>query len=83
MGRHVNFADEQERWLNKADKLNRNQSNKSERLEDRDPMNLNLAEQFEMAKRKQKLREKEGNVIAEPKVTKRDNYISHYTPKTK
>ena len=24
MGRHVNFEDEQDRWLNKADKLNRN-----------------------------------------------------------
>ena len=23
MGRHVNFEDEQDRWLNKADKLNR------------------------------------------------------------
>ncbi len=23
MGRHVNFQDEQDRWLNKADKLNR------------------------------------------------------------
>jgi hypothetical protein len=24
MGRHVNFQDEQDRWLNKADKLTRN-----------------------------------------------------------
>ena len=28
MGRHVNFQDEQDRWLNKADKLTRNKKNK-------------------------------------------------------
>ena len=30
MGRHVNFQDEQDRWLNKADKLNRNKKNKKQ-----------------------------------------------------
>ena len=29
MGRHVNYADEQDRWLNKADKLNRNNKPKT------------------------------------------------------
>jgi len=28
MGRHVNFQDEQDRWLNKADKLTRNKKKK-------------------------------------------------------
>ena len=30
MGRHVNFQDEQDRWLNKADKLTRNKKKKKE-----------------------------------------------------
>jgi len=52
MGRHVNYADEQDRWLNKAEKINRNFRN--QRLEDRDPNSLTLAEQFELLKRKKK-----------------------------
>jgi hypothetical protein len=77
MGRHVNYADEQDRWLSKADKINRNSKNQS--LEERDPGSLTLAEQFELARRKQKeqqlLKEK---MTAAPKKEVR---ISHHRPK--
>jgi hypothetical protein len=32
MGRHVNFQDEQDRWLNKANKLNRNKKKNKKQL---------------------------------------------------
>ncbi len=43
MGRHVNYVDEQDRWLNKAEKLNRKNPKKKQRLEDKDPNSLTLA----------------------------------------
>ena len=77
MGRHVNYADEQDRWLNKADKINRNQ--KKLRLEDRDPNSLTLAEQFELLKR----RKKEAEERKEQSTTTKKEAIriSHYRPK--
>jgi hypothetical protein len=79
MGRHVNYADEQDRWLNKAEKLNRNKG-KKQRLEDKDPNNLTLAEQLELERRRVKAaklaKEKQ---VTEPK--KQDVWISHYRPK--
>ena len=36
MGRHVNFQDEQDRWLNKADKLTRNGKRKETSLLERE-----------------------------------------------
>lgn len=80
MGRHVNYADEQDRWLNKAEKINR--KFKNQRLEDRDPNSLTLAEQFELLKRKkaeQQRRKEEQS--ASPK--KEEIRISHYRPKQK
>jgi hypothetical protein len=78
MGRHVNFADEQERWLNKANKINKNI--KHQNLEDRDPASLTLAEQFELAKKqrneRKRLKEIEANT---PKKT--NTHYSHYRPK--
>ena len=78
MGRHVNFADEQERWLNKADKITRNV--KHQKLEDRDLASLTLAEQFELEKKRaaerKRLKEIENNT---PK--KEVTYYSHYRPK--
>jgi len=78
MGRHVNYADEQERWLNKADKITKNI--KHQRLEDRDPASLTLAEQFELAKKQKaerdRLREIEAN-----KPKKEMTHYSHYRPK--
>ena len=82
MGRHVNYADEQDRWLNKADKLNRNNKPKKQRLEDKDPNSLTLAEQLELERRRkierQKLKEKQSTA---PK--KEEVWISHYRPKQK
>ena len=79
MGRHVNYADEQDRWLNKADKINRN-AKRHQRLEDRDPATLTLAEQFELEKRMvaelKKKKELEANT---PK--KKVTYYSHHRPK--
>ena len=79
MRRHVNYADEQDRWLNKADKINRN-AKRHQRLEDRDPATLTLAEQFELEKRMvaeiKKKKELEANT---PK--KKVTYYSHHRPK--
>jgi len=79
MGRHVNYADEQDRWLNKAEKLNR-KFGKKQRLEDRDPSNLTLAEQLELERRRIKSarQQKEEQVMAPKKEKIR---ISHYRPK--
>ena len=77
MGRHVNYADEQDRWLNKADKLNRKPKFKSERLEDRDPNSLTLAEQLELERRKKISHDR----LIETKSTKPEAIrISHYNP---
>ena len=78
MGRHVNYADEQDRWLNKADKINRN--NKRQNLEDRDPGSLSLAEQFELAKR----RNEEKKRLRDEEAMKSKNEpprYTHYRPK--
>jgi hypothetical protein len=78
MGRHVNYADEQDRWLNKADKINR--KFKSQSLEDRDPGSLTLAEQFELLKRrKEEQRRLKEEQLANPK--KEEARFSHYRPK--
>jgi hypothetical protein len=77
MGRHVNYADEQDRWLNKADKINRN--TKRQTLEERDPGSLSLAEQFELSRRRQKQQQ-----LSDEKVTeapKKEIRISHFRPK--
>jgi len=78
MGRHVNYADEQDRWLNKAEKINR--KFKSQSLEDRDPGSLTLAEQFELLKRRneEERRRKEEQSINSKKEEPR---FSHYRPK--
>lgn len=78
MGRHVNYADEQDRWLNKADKINRKY--KSQNLEDREPGSLTLAEQFELADRRKKEQQrlKDEKDMA-PK--KEEIRFSHYRPK--
>ena len=79
MGRHVNYADEQDRWLNKAEKLNR-KGKKYQRLEDKDPNNLTLAEQLELDRRRKLERQKQKEQQAEtPK--KEKIRISHYRPK--
>jgi hypothetical protein len=78
MGRHVNFADEQERWLNKADKITKNI--KHQKLEDRDPASLTLAEQFELAKR-QKLERDRLKEIDANKPKRMTTHYSHYKPK--
>ena len=78
MGRHINYADEQDRWLNKAEKINRNFRN--QRLEDRDPNSLTLAEQFELLKRKKKEQQRlkdEQSTVKKPEPPR----ISHYRPK--
>jgi len=78
MGRHVNYADEQDRWLNKAEKINR--KFKKQSLEERDPNSLTLAEQFELEKRKikeqQQLKENQSTIKKEEPIR-----ISHYRPK--
>jgi len=78
MGRHVNYADEQDRWLNKAEKINRKFRKQS--LEERDPNSLTLAEQFELEKRKrkeqQRLKESQSIIKKEEPIR-----ISHYRPK--
>lgn len=78
MGRHVNYADEQDRWLNKAEKINRKFRN--QRLEDRDPNSLTLAEQFELLKRKKKEQQR---LKDEQSIAKKEEQprISHYRPK--
>mgnify|MGYP003344283526 CR=1 FL=1 len=80
MGRHVNYADEQDRWLNKAEKLNR--KFKKQRLEDKDPNNLTLAEQLELERRAIKAaRQRKEEQAMTPK--KQETWISHYRPKQK
>jgi hypothetical protein len=77
MGRHVNHHDEQDRWLNKATKINRNN-----RIEDRDPASLTLEEQFELAKlrrKEEKLKNEKLAKVREEEL-KRHNF-SHYKPK--
>jgi hypothetical protein len=78
MGRHVNYADEQDRWLNKAEKINRKY--KSQNLEDREPGSLTLAEQFTLSKRRneEERRRKEEEAM-NPK--KEEIRFSHYRPK--
>jgi hypothetical protein len=78
MGRHVNFADEQERWLNKAEKLTRKPKN--QRLEDKDPNSLTLAEQLELERRRNNEREKLSRDINIP-TKKEETRYSHYKPK--
>jgi hypothetical protein len=78
MGRHVNFQDEQDRWLNKAEKINR--KFRKQKLEERDPNSLTLAEQFELEKRKQKERQRvkeEQFITPKPKPIR----FSHYKSK--
>lgn len=80
MGRHVNYADEQDRWLNKAEKINR--KFKKQRLEDKDPNNLTLAEQLELERRRIKAaRQRKEEQAMTPK--KQETWISHYRPKQK
>ena len=59
MGRHVNFEDEQDRWLNKADKLNRNNKKEIPLME----LNFNdmvtLKDQLEWIRLKKRQTEKE------------------------
>jgi hypothetical protein len=78
MGRHVNYADEQERWLNKADKITRKLKNLP--LEERDPNSLTLAEQLELEKRRIKERSKVKEKI-QPTTKVEQPRISHYRPK--
>jgi hypothetical protein len=80
MGRHVNYADEQDRWLNKAEKINR--KFKKQRLEDRDPNSLTLAEQLELERRRKiEYRKQKEQQAMTPK--KEEVWISHYRPKQK
>jgi len=62
MGRHVNFQDEQDRWLNKADKLTRNKKKKMEiPLLERDFRDLlTLKDQMEWVRLKKIQKENEG-----------------------
>jgi hypothetical protein len=78
MGRHVNFADEQERWLNKADKITRKFKNLP--LEERDPNSLTLAEQLELERRRVKAKSKAKETI-QPTTKVEQPRISHYKPK--
>jgi hypothetical protein len=81
MGRHVNYADEQDRWLNKVEKLNR-KFNKKQRLEDKDPNSLTLAEQLELERRRKVERQKQKE--QQPITPKKEEvWISHYRPKQK
>ena len=81
MGRHVNYADEQDRWINKADKINRSQKHiKDIPLEDRDPGSLTLKEQFELA-RKRKIEEKIRQEQLKSRQVNNESRISHYRPK--
>ena len=81
MGRHVNYADEQDRWINKADKINRNQKYRKDiPLEDRDPGTLTLKEQFELA-RKRKVEDKIRQEQLKSRQISNEPRISHYRPK--
>jgi len=63
MGRHVNFQDEQDRWLNKADKLNRNKKKTKHvsLLEKQFSEMVTLADQLEWIRLKKKQKENERN----------------------
>jgi len=63
MGRHVNFQDEQDRWLNKADKLNRKKKNKKQvsLLEKQFSEMITLEDQLEWIALKKKQKENERN----------------------
>lgn len=63
MGRHVNFQDEQDRWLNKADKLNRNKKKTKHvsLLEKEFTEMVTLADQLEWIRLKKKQKENERN----------------------
>jgi hypothetical protein len=63
MGRHVNFQDEQDRWLNKADKLNRNKKKTKQvsLLEKQFSEMVTLADQLEWIRLKKKQKENERN----------------------
>jgi hypothetical protein len=61
MGRHVNFQDEQDRWLNKADKLTRNKKKKEIPLLERNFTDLvTLKDQMEWIRLKKQQNENEG-----------------------
>lgn len=79
MGRHVNYADEQDRWLNKAEKLTRKPFKQKElQLEDRDPNSLTLAEQLELERRRKASNERLKEKML---TTKKESVrISHYNP---
>ena len=63
MGRHVNFQDEQDRWLNKADKLNRNKKKTKQvsLLEKQFSEMVTLADQLEWIRLKKKQKENESS----------------------
>lgn len=63
MGRHVNFQDEQDRWLNKADKLNRSKKKTKQvsLLEKQFSEMVTLADQLEWIRLKKKQKENERN----------------------
>jgi hypothetical protein len=63
MGRHVNFQDEQDRWLNKADKLTRDKkSKKPVSLLEKDFTDMvTLKDQLEWIRLKKKQKENERN----------------------
>mgnify|MGYP003341981965 FL=1 len=61
MGRHVNFQDEQDRWLNKADKLTRSKKKKEIPLLERDFTDMvTLKDQLEWIRLKKLQNEREG-----------------------
>ena len=63
MGRHVNFQDEQDRWLNKADKLTRNKKKKEVPLLEKDFTDMvTLKDQLEWIRLKKLQNEKEGRI---------------------
>ena len=63
MGRHVNYQDEQDRWLNKADKLNRSKKKTKQvsLLEKQFSEMVTLADQLEWIRLKKKQKENERN----------------------
>ena len=61
MGRHVNFQDEQDRWLNKADKLTRSKKKKETPLLEKDFTDMvTLKDQLEWIRLKKLQNEREG-----------------------
>ena len=63
MGRQVNIQDEQDRWLNKADKLNRNKKKTKHvsLLEKQFSEMVTLADQLEWIRLKKKQKDNERN----------------------